>query len=113
QTPSSSLFSSSRRPAPHHISTLSLPTLFRSEQQYALTAGDCAFVVLESIEHDNLVDIFQRVFRKAAEFGQLASQGCEFCRFPKRSEEHTSELQSHLNLVCRLLLDNKKSHIHY
>src|SRR5207237_3457216 len=24
-----------------------------------------------------------------------------------RSEEHTSELQSHLNLVCRLLLDNK------
>src|SRR5260370_8095988 len=25
-----------------------------------------------------------------------------------RSEEHTSELQSHLNLVCRLLLDKKK-----
>src|SRR5207237_9012222 len=24
-----------------------------------------------------------------------------------RSEEHTSELQSHLNLVCRLLLENK------
>src|SRR5260370_42616465 len=27
----------------------------------------------------------------------------------KRSEEHTSELQSHLNLVCRLLLEKKKS----
>src|SRR5260370_20053409 len=26
----------------------------------------------------------------------------------KRSEEHTSELQSHLNLVCRLLLEKKK-----
>src|SRR5260370_11502381 len=26
----------------------------------------------------------------------------------KRSEEHTSELQSHLNLVCRLLLHSKK-----
>src|SRR4029434_5309096 len=26
-----------------------------------------------------------------------------------RSEEHTSELQSHLNLVCRLLLDKKRS----
>src|SRR5207237_2165744 len=26
-----------------------------------------------------------------------------------RSEEHTSELQSHLNLVCRLLLEKKKS----
>src|SRR5260370_16045494 len=25
-----------------------------------------------------------------------------------RSEEHTSELQSHLNIVCRLLLDKKK-----
>src|SRR5438477_4194651 len=26
-----------------------------------------------------------------------------------RSEEHTSELQSHVNLVCRLLLENKKN----
>src|SRR5207237_1209568 len=29
-----------------------------------------------------------------------------------RSEEHTSELQSHLNLVCRLLLE-KKNHTRY
>src|SRR5260370_29491805 len=31
-----------------------------------------------------------------------------------RSEEHTSELQSHLNLVCRLLLEKKKKekHVH-
>src|SRR5882762_3438866 len=28
-----------------------------------------------------------------------------------RSEEHTSELQSHLNLVCRLLLEKKKTPI--
>src|SRR5260221_10317553 len=27
-----------------------------------------------------------------------------------RSEEHTSELQSHSDLVCRLLLEKKKSH---
>src|SRR2546430_6142045 len=27
---------------------------------------------------------------------------------PQRSEEHTSELQSQSNLVCRLLLENKK-----
>src|SRR5438477_6772980 len=27
---------------------------------------------------------------------------------PERSEEHTSELQSHVNLVCRLLLAKKK-----
>src|SRR3954462_6645484 len=29
-------------------------------------------------------------------------------RLPIRSEEHTSELQSHDNLVCRLLLEKKK-----
>src|SRR2546422_1324874 len=29
-------------------------------------------------------------------------------RFRKRSEEHTSELQSRLHLVCRLLLEKKK-----
>src|SRR5260370_31202999 len=28
-----------------------------------------------------------------------------------RSEEHTSELQSHLNLVCRLLLEKKKRNV--
>src|SRR5207237_9493271 len=28
---------------------------------------------------------------------------------PDRSEEHTSELQSHLNLVCRLLLEKKNA----
>src|SRR5260221_3595972 len=27
-----------------------------------------------------------------------------------RSEEHTSELQSHSDLVCRLLLEKKKTH---
>src|SRR5467141_5338260 len=32
---------------------------------------------------------------------------CAPCH-PPRSEEHTSELQSHLNLVCRLLLEKKK-----
>src|SRR2546427_5390100 len=34
-------------------------------------------------------------------------------RAPRRSEEHTSELQSQSNLVCRLLLEKKKkSHTH-
>src|SRR5688572_32193874 len=34
--------------------------------------------------------------------GELVGQGAE------RSEEHTSELQSQSNLVCRLLLEKKK-----
>src|SRR5690242_20868162 len=31
-----------------------------------------------------------------------------FSTYSLRSEEHTSELQSHVNLVCRLLLEKKK-----
>src|SRR5690242_16715859 len=40
--------------------------------------------------------------RKIVELVQKV--GCVICR----SEEHTSELQSHVNLVCRLLLEKKK-----
>src|SRR2546429_5630654 len=34
---------------------------------------------------------------------------CVSCRVSNRSEEHTSELQSRLHLVCRLLLEKKKN----
>src|SRR6266511_6052247 len=34
-------------------------------------------------------------------------------RFLSRSEEHTSELQSRENIVCRLLLEKKKKHTFY
>src|SRR2546426_9033191 len=40
------------------------------------------------------------------EFAQLERSG-----YGKRSEEHTSELQSPCNLVCRLLLEKKKKYI--
>src|SRR5690606_40412189 len=44
--------------------------------------------------------------------GQLAYATKEACERPRtargRSEEHTSELQSRENLVCRLLLEKKK-----
>src|SRR3954467_15566855 len=36
----------------------------------------------------------------------MPSSACKKCA---RSEEHTSELQSHDNIVCRLLLEKKKS----
>src|SRR5260370_21223379 len=48
----------------------------------------------------------------AAAYGEPSPS--EEVRWPRstsarsRSEEHTSELQSHLNLVCRLLLEKKK-----
>src|SRR5256885_11601550 len=34
---------------------------------------------------------------------------CSICSCSRRSEEHTSELQSPCNLVCRLLLEKKKT----
>src|SRR5690242_20401231 len=37
----------------------------------------------------------------------LWSRPNSFLAVSKRSEEHTSELQSHVNLVCRLLLEKK------
>src|SRR5438034_5155732 len=40
---------------------------------------------------------------------------CQFCAFYRkpgdRSEEHTSELQSHSDLVCRLLLEKKNVNV--
>src|SRR2546422_6441656 len=61
--------------------------------------------------------LFRSVSRKAEAIGrqerkcrtcsQLAIEVAAKCR--ERSEEHTSELQSRLHLVCRLLLEKKKS----
>src|SRR5260370_7002725 len=42
----------------------------------------------------------------------LTGQGSSPFAITSRSEEHTSELQSHLNLVCRLLLEKKKTPDH-
>src|SRR2546422_1536249 len=41
-----------------------------------------------------------------------ASYTGQFLRHYLRSEEHTSELQSRLHLVCRLLLEKKKEIMH-
>src|SRR2546430_12346349 len=46
---------------------------------------------------------------------RAASPACEGGSAPRcaiRSEEHTSELQSQSNLVCRLLLEKKKTKPH-
>src|SRR2546422_5321630 len=42
--------------------------------------------------------------------GDDARQGVEL-EDVRRSEEHTSELQSRLHLVCRLLLEKKNNHL--
>src|SRR5215211_8139136 len=47
--------------------------------------------------------LFRSTWR-AGRPGRLCHRSCS----PGRSEEHTSELQSHSDLVCRLLLEKKK-----
>src|SRR5438876_2514818 len=49
----------------------------------------------------------QRVPEAGADHGALASCG-QVADDDARSEEHTSELQSPVHLVCRLLLEKKK-----
>src|SRR6266480_524110 len=55
--------------------------------------------VCSRAEKDAIADMIGN-FRFSAGFGKTLSR--------LRSEEHTSELQSHVNLVCRLLLEKKK-----
>src|SRR2546421_7626579 len=53
---------------------------------------------------------YTTLLRSQAEDGirDLIVTGVQTCALPLRSEEHTSELQSRSDLVCRLLLDKKK-----
>src|SRR2546422_2156420 len=58
----------------------------------------------------------QRILRQGRSgLGELPGQPGKYeldhNRFRPRSEEHTSELQSRLHLVCRLLLEKKKKSI--
>src|SRR2546430_5980501 len=69
-------------------------TLFRSHP-----SGDRRI----SVRQRRLVRARQGQFRRAPE----GDRGIDDLR--SRSEEHTSELQSQSNLVCRLLLEKKKT----
>src|SRR2546426_7052930 len=53
--------------------------------------------------------LFRSPVRERDEHDVVAAlrEGCPECYYD-RSEEHTSELQSPCNLVCRLLLEKKK-----
>src|SRR5438046_8340397 len=94
-------------PAHHALPLFPYTTLFRSRELAAL-----------QIRRQKLVQDNQTPFQPEQRIDRLDSrlelavfgEAVEHARgeTPLRSEEHTSELQSLTNLVCRLLLEKKK-----
>src|SRR5256886_4915278 len=82
-------------------------TLFRSYVAQTWTDGVSAasaarLTVIEAGVHEAHFQPAVHVFHSAIQTPATST-------FTSRSEEHTSELQSQSNLVCRLLLEKKKS----
>ena len=62
---------------------------------------------MESVIHQRLIGQEEAV-KSVADAIRLSRSGLADPNRPIRSEEHTSELQSPMYLVCRLLLEKKK-----
>src|SRR6266853_2071782 len=73
------------------------------QDKMAALSSHVKALAAKHVDADLLADV--DVYRKAAEW--ILRYPEEFYAKP-RSEEHTSELQSQSNLVCRLLLEKKK-----
>src|SRR5690242_21618623 len=83
-------------------------TLFRSERVArhrvdVLEQENLDLALGERRNRSHAVTLSPRVDRVRDVERERADRACG------RSEEHTSELQSHVNLVCRLLLEKKKN----
>src|SRR2546428_3457196 len=77
-------------------------TLFRSRRRQAGQARAC----VPGEREPRLVALHQDHFQS-----DTGAEGAELGDEEQRSEEHTSELQSRSDLVCRLLLEKKKIHM--
>src|SRR2546430_10124927 len=82
-------------------------TLFRSHGR--ITETEVAFALAQQgrlgLKQHAGPDERAGAQRELIVIGEVTAQAHE----PARSEEHTSELQSQSNLVCRLLLEKKKN----
>src|SRR5699024_12360435 len=109
---STSRLSSSRLPPPPPPPPFPYTTLFRSfpalYRPHQLHYHDLRTLVFQTLLH---IIIGIPEWLKAA--GQIIGGNPLFLpensRIDVRSEEHTSELQSRFDLVCRLLLEKKKT----
>src|SRR5205809_5110708 len=94
-----------RRPPPPPL--FPYTTLFRSLARPLAEARDAGLA--ERSTRDALT-VITAAYEYFGNFRLRTLRSVRSLKFPKRSEEHTSELQSRLHLVCRLLLEKKKKH---
>src|SRR5262249_61110296 len=109
----SSLRSSIPLPPPPTSTLFPYTTLFRSKLRDA-RAAKLAYDVLTT--HGLDAKVYQEA-SGAKLYVSKPAPGTETrlaaaLAYAQRSEEHTSELQSLTNLVCRLLLEKKNTHTH-
>src|SRR5438132_3913510 len=86
--------------------TLSYTTLFRSEIWVEVRPNRNEEVDAQPDRHHERRRNEKPRTKQGARLGEQHVHAHRRCR--ERSEEHTSELQSHSDLVCRLLLEKKK-----
>src|SRR2546430_6577979 len=82
---------------------------------YTLSLHDALPICSASLVHQPRVARSSQLWaggRNPSRIVELTAAGGRRRRTPTRSEEHTSELQSQSNLVCRLLLEKKKKKMH-
>src|SRR5699024_12172503 len=89
-----------------HLYLHSFPTRRSSDLYGAL----CSVIGMEAMRFYFLTESEKLSVEEKAMYTQLIKVGNEQGgMFAMRSEEHTSELQSRFDLVCRLLLEKKKN----
>src|SRR5947209_14314429 len=84
----------------------SFPTRRSSDLEANVPDEEHPFALRADAELKNALATVARLVEKYPTPGRSADS---ICPGPPRSEEHTSELQSRQYLVCRLLLEKKKS----
>src|SRR5690606_41285869 len=90
----------------HDALPISLPSTARSDRASGWSSGTRRMVDAGGGAVDRRTD--GRGSSGRGTPGRRAAQRASAVSGPVRSEEHTSELQSRENLVCRLLLEKKK-----
>src|SRR5688572_31388631 len=99
-------------PRPPRSTLFPYTTLFRSPQTRGLLDAKTLDVLkpgayLVDVSRGGVVD--HAALLEVLKNGKLAGAALDVFPEEPRSEEHTSELQSQSNLVCRLLLEKKKT----